>query len=120
MVATKAQKAAAARARANRHPQAQLPLETAIDIAANDPQPPNSIVVDDSDDDLDDCGYDGGVNVDCESLYELSTDECEGSDAESLAELEGDELDNNLEVWSKKHAAPTPYEDLLRTKSAKE
>lgn len=133
MAATKAQKAAAARARANRHPKKQLqsldtPSEIVVDLPCPSPVPPSSIPrspisIDDSDEDLDECGYNGGVNVECESIYEPSDNESEYSDTESLAELDGNELEDNLVALRhelQELAVPTPYEEILRKRSAKE
>lgn len=128
MAPTKAQKAAAARARANRHPRKPSPSpEITIEIIAEDlPRPPSPIIiVDDPEEDFDECGYAGGVNVssDSESDYEPSEDEWMDSDTESLAELEGDELENNLRSLreeTQQLSLPTPYAEILKKKTTKE
>jgi hypothetical protein len=80
---------------ANRHPQkTSLLPEIIIEIIAEDPCLPSPLIVNDPEEE---CGYTGGVNVswsDSESDYELSEDEWNDSETESLAELEGDELEN--------------------------
>ena len=120
MAPTKAQKAAAARARANRHPQKPSPSpEITIEIIAED-CPPSPLIVDDLEQDLDECGYTGGVNVswsDSEGDYEPSEDEWNDSETESLAELEGDGLENNLQGLREEAqwlSVPTAYAEILK------
>jgi hypothetical protein len=127
MAPTKAQKAAAARARANRHPQkpSSSPKITFEIIAEDPPCLPSPIIVDDPEEDFDECGYAGGVNVssDSESDYEPSEDEWMDSDTESLAELEGDKLENNLRSLreeTQQLSVPTPYAKILKKKTTKE
>jgi hypothetical protein len=127
MAPTEAQKAAAARARANRHPQKPSPSpEITIEIIIEDPCPPSPLIVDDPEQDSDKCGYTGGVNVswsDSESDYELSEDEWNDSETESLAELEGDELENNLQSLRDEDqwlSVPTAYAEILKKKTTKE
>ena len=126
MAPTKAQKAAAAQVRANRHPQKPSPSpKITIEIIAED-HLPSPLIVDDPEQDLDECGYTGGVNVswsDSESDYKLSEDEWNDSETESLAELEGDELENNLQSLREEAqwlSVPTAYAEILKKKTTKE
>jgi len=86
MAPTKAQKAVAARAWANRHPWKPFPSpEITIEIIIEDPCLPSPLIVDDPEQDSDEWGYTGGVNVswsDSESDYELSEDEWNDSETE--------------------------------------
>jgi hypothetical protein len=84
------------------------------------------LIVDDPELDSDECEYTGGVNVswsDFESDYELSEDEWNDSETESLAELEGDELENNLQSLREEaqwFSMPTAYAEILKKKTTKE
>jgi hypothetical protein len=128
MAPTTAQKAAAARARANRHPQSKPSItpEITVENIAENLCLPSPIDVDDGCEDFDDCGYVGGVNVslsDSESDYELSEDEWTESESESLAELEGDELEDNLQSLREEVqqlSVPSPYAEILKTKTTRE
>jgi hypothetical protein len=103
-MAKKHQKAAAARARANRHKPKHISPPTEIIL-----EPPAvETSIDEFGDlatnpiDVDweyDCGYEGGVNRDdSETEYQPGTSsEDSESDAESLDELSGDELEWNLQ-----------------------
>jgi hypothetical protein len=60
---------------------------------------------------------------DSESDYELSEDEWNDSETESLAELEGDELENNLQSLREEAqwlSMPTAYAEILKKKTTKE
>jgi hypothetical protein len=61
------------------------------------PRQPSPLIVDDPEEDSNECGCTGGVIVswsDSGGGCELSEDEWNDSETESLAELEGDELEN--------------------------
>lgn len=131
----KHQKAAASRARANRHkptpssPPREIPSEP---VSAN----PTESFVDGIGDlasnpiDVDwewDCGYNGGVNrEDSETEYRPGTSSNEESDGESLDEFSGDELEQNLqqqrELLGKAAALtrPTPYSQITHSKTKAE
>lgn len=125
----KHQKAAAARARANRHK-----LKTSTPPPETISEPLAETFVDSFDDlaavaiDVDweyDCGYEGGVNrEDSDTEYQpgSSSDDSQW-DAESLDELSGDELESNLQQQRELLAevaaltVPTPYSQIMVPKT---
>ena len=137
-MAKKHQKAAAARARANRHkpkpssPPIELtpaeiipelsPAASSIDGFGN---LTTNIDIDVIDVDWEsDCGYEGGVNrKDSETEYQSESDNSESDYAESLDELSGDELEWNLERQRELLAEvatltkPTPYTQIMDSKT---
>ena len=122
-MARKAQKAAAARARAVRlarysisAPASSSPPPVYSKTNREQVEPPPN-----AGDDHDSCGYAGGVDYDCtDSEYEPDSDCSEDDDSESVIELEGDELEENLAGLRKEFEElekQTPYEKVVAASS---
>ena len=135
-MAKKHQKAAAGRARANRHkpkpsspPIELIPAEIIpeLSLAASSIDGFGNLTTNIDGIDVDwesDCGYEGGVNrKDSETEYQPESDDSESDYADSLDELSGDELEWNLEHQHELLAEvatltkPTPYTQIMDSKT---
>jgi hypothetical protein len=112
--ATKAQKVAAAHARAARWFKSPDMPELPDNNDGEEPLTAMWHDCIDSDVDDDDCGYTGGVNICLDSEWEGDMGESdEWSDTESLAELEGEELEANLQALRPKLLVTNPVEVMM-------